>query len=352
MIAHIDLETIDPDLIARFRKVADRFWADEYREMPLGLAVSGGPDSLAMLLLAHAALSTGIGDAFPGDLRVISIDHGLRPEAAGEVELVRSVCAALDIPFTAKTVKLASGNLQARAREARYGAIRQWAKAEGIGIVATAHHADDQAETLLMRLARGSGLSGLAGVREWTTLEDSDVMILRPLLTFRKAELEEVVAAGGIAPARDPSNQNAAFDRVRVREHLADHDWLDALNLATSAQHLSEGWRALEWYAQIDWEEMVMREDAPAENGAGAPQYRYFCNVPRAIQVETVTRIVAELGGRVTRSEAGVAADRLWRGENASLGGVLARPSVEKVAKVGVEMRVWRFTPEPPRRLH
>ena len=278
----------------------------------------------------------------------MSIDHGLRPEAASEIVLVESVCAALDVPFTAAQVTVSPGNLQAKAREARYAALGQWAAQEGIGAIATAHHIDDQAETLLMRLARGSGLAGLAGVREWTHLPGSETPLIRPLLRFRKAELEDVVAAAGIAPARDPSNDNPAFDRVRVRQHLAEHEWLDAEGLAASAQHLAEGWRALEWYAELDWEEMVAREETPE----GALQYRYYCNVPRAVQIETVRRIVSELGGMVSRSEAGTAADRLWRGENASLGGVLARADIEKVAKIGVEMRVWRFSPEPARRVH
>lgn len=285
----------------------------------------------------------------PGGVAVMSVDHGLRPEAGAEVALVEGVCGALDIPFTAAKVRLGRGNLQAKAREARYAALGQWAVQDGLGAVATAHHLDDAAETLLMRLARGSGLAGLAGVREWThVLGFEGVPLIRPLLGFRKEELEQVVADAGLAPVRDPSNENPAFDRVRVRQHLAEHDWLDAQGLANSAQHLAEAWRALEWYAQLDWEEMVARENT----AEGAPQYRYYCNVPRAVQVETVQRIVGELGGRVSRSEAGTAADRLWRGENASLGGVLARAEVELVAKVGVEMRVWRFTPEPPRSTH
>lgn len=336
----VDLEAVDPELTARFAADVARLWPEEDRTGPLGLAVSGGPDSLALLLLGAAAL--------PGEIAVMSIDHGLRPEAAGEVALVEGVCRALDVPFTGARVSVGSGNLQAKAREARYPALEHWAAQERLGAIATAHHIDDQAETLLMRLARGSGLSGLAGVREWTHLANGETPLIRPLLRFRKAELEAVVAAAGVIPVRDPSNDNPAFDRVRVREHLAEHDWLDAAALAASAQHLAEGWRALEWYAQLDWEEMVGREETPE----GAPQYRYFCNVPRAIQIETVRRIVGELGGRVSRSEAGTAADRLWRGENASLGGVLARCDIEKVAKVGVEMRVWRFSPEPPRRTH
>ena len=319
----------------------------EEREGPLGLAVSGGPDSLAMLLLAACAISD------PELIAVASVDHGLRAEAAGEVALVEALCAQLGVAFTPLTVELGPGNVQARAREARYAALREWAEAGGIPAIATAHHADDQAETLLMRLARGSGLAGLAGVRDASLLPDSGVELLRPLLGFRKAELEAVLASAGVTPARDPSNANPAFDRVRVREHLADHDWLDAQALAASAGHLGEALRALEWYAELDWEEMVALEEGGEDGDApGGPVYRYYANVPRVIQIETVSRIVEALGGRVTRAEAGRAADRLWAGENASLGGVLAVPSTEPMEGTPLHWRVWRFRPEPQRRVH
>ncbi|WP_367159809.1 tRNA lysidine(34) synthetase TilS [Erythrobacter sp.] len=303
------------------------------------MAVSGGPDSLALLLLAHAAL--------PGRIAVASVDHGLRAEAAGEVAMVEALCAERGIPFTALAVEVPRGNLQSRAREARYEALARWVREQGCGALATAHHADDQAETLLMRLARGSGLAGLAGVRAHGHVPGSEILLVRPLLSWRKRDLETVVAAAGIEPARDPSNEDEAFDRVRVRRHLAQHDWLDPQALAESAGHLAEAWRAIEWYAQLDFEEMVHREDVP-----DGPAYRYYANVPRAIQVETVRRIVAELGGQVSRAEAGRAADRLWRFENASLGGVLAVPGSERLEKIGLEVRVWRFRPEPPRRVH
>ena len=136
---------------------------------------------------------------------------------------------------------------------------------------------------------------------------------------------------------------------MRVREHLAQNPWLDAQALSESAGHLGEALRALEWYALLDWEEMVALEEEDAANG---PVYRYYANVPRVIQIETVSRIVEALGGRVTRAEAGRAADRLWAGENASLGGVLATPEIEKITQFGTEMRVWRFRPEPPRSTH
>lgn len=324
-------------LSARFAAELAAVWPEGERGGPLGLAVSGGPDSLALLLLAHAAL--------PGQIAVASIDHGLRPEAAGEVALVERVAGERGIPFTPLTVTLAPGNIQARARQARYAALAGWAQDAGLGAVATAHHADDQAETLLMRLNRGSGLAGLAGVRAASRIEGSEVALLRPLLGWRKAELAEVVAAAGITPAADPANTNPDFDRARLRARLAEADWLDPVQIAASAAHLAEGWQALDWYAELDWHEMVMRDDA-APGGLG---FTYGANVPRVIAIETILRIIAALGGHATRAEAGRAWDRLWQGKNASIGGVLAQARVERVEKVGVTMRVWRFRPEPPR---
>jgi len=324
-------------LSARFAADLAALWPVDERSGPLGLAVSGGPDSLALLLLAHAAL--------PGKIAVASVDHGLRPEAAGEVALVERIALERGIPFTRLTVTLAPGNVSARAREARYAALAGWAAAEGLGAVATAHHADDQAETLLMRLNRGSGLAGLAGVRARTVIEDSAVTLLRPLLGWRKAELAEVVVASGITAAQDPTNTNPDFDRARLRAHLAEADWLDPVQIAASATHIAEGLQALDWYAELDWHEMVMR-DAEAPGGLG---FTYCANVPRVIAIETIRRIIGALGGHVSRSEAARAWDRLWAGKNASLGGVLAVPWVEKVENVGVTMRVWRFRPEPAR---
>lgn len=322
----------------RFAADLAALWPEDEREgRGLGLAVSGGPDSLALLLLAHAAL--------PGRIAVASIDHGLRPEAAGEVALVEAVARARGIPFTALSVTLAPGNVPARAREARYAALADWAANMGLGALATAHHADDQAETLVMRLNRGSGLAGLAGVRARTVIEGSEMTLLRPLLGWRKAELAQVVAAAGITPAEDPSNTNPDFDRARIRTALAGADWLDPVQIAASAGHLAESWQALGWYAELDWHEMVIR-DPEAPGGLG---FAYCANVPRVIGLETIVRIIAELGGHVSRAEAARAWDRLWAGENASLGGVLAVPGVERVEKVGVAMRVWRFRPEPAR---
>lgn len=322
---------------ARFATRLAALWPEEDRTGPLGLAVSGGPDSLALMLLAHAAL--------PGRIAVASIDHGLRSEAAGEVALVERLAGERGIPFTAITLTPQPGNLQAQARAGRYAALAEWAGRAGLGAVATAHHADDQAETLLMRLNRGSGLAGLAGVRAASRIEGTEVVLLRPLLGWRKAELEALVAAAGIVAVQDPSNANPDFERAAIRARLAEADWLDPAQLAASAAHIAEGWQALQWYAECEWDEMVVRyEDAPGGLG-----YAYCANGPRVVAIETIIRIIAALGGQATRAEAARAWDRLWKGENASLGGMLAVPGVEKVEKIGVPMRVWRFRPEPPR---
>ncbi len=335
----MQLSAVGAGLIARFAVDLAAVWPAAERGGPLGLAVSGGPDSVALLLLAHAALPRG-------EIAVCSIDHGLRPEAAGEVALVERIARERGIPFTPITVALAPGNLQARAREARYAALARWAKGADLGAVATAHHADDQAETLLMRLNRGSGLAGLAGVRAVSRIDNGELTLLRPLLGWRKAELAGVVAAAGITPASDPANTNPDFDRARLRAQLAQAgDWIDPVQLATSAAHLAESWQALDWYAQLDWHEMVIRDDA-APGGLG---YTYSANVPRVIAIETILRIIGQLGGHATRAEAGRAWDRLWQGKNASVGGVLAQAGTERVEKVGVMMRVWRFRPEPAR---
>lgn len=334
----MQLSAVDAGLSARFTADLEALWPAGERGGPLGLAVSGGPDSVALLLLAHEAL--------PGQIAVCSINHGLRPEAAGEVALVERIAGERGISFTPLNVMVAPGNVQAQAREARYTALAGWARDAQLGAVATAHHADDQAETLLMRLNRGSGLAGLAGVRAVSRIADSEVTLLRPLLGWRKAELASVVAAAGITPASDPANTNPDFDRARLRARLAEAgDWIDPVQLATSAAHLAESWQALNWYADLDWHEMVIRDDT-APGGLG---YTYCANVPRVVAIETIMRIIAQLGGHATRAEAGRAWDRLWQGRNASIGGVLAQAGTERVEKVGVMMRVWRFCPEPAR---
>ncbi len=226
----------DSTILARFVADLDALVPHDTR---LGVAVSGGPDSLALLLLAAAAR--------PGLVEAATVDHGLRREAPKEAQFVASVCTRLAIPHHILRARVSPGaSLQAQARAARYRVLGAWAIECDLGAIASGHHADDQAETLLMRLARGAGLSGLAATRRRRALEPG-VMLVRPLLDWRRAELRAIVAAAGLTPVDDPTNRDPRHDRTRFRGLLADADWADAERLASSARWLADADEAIEW---------------------------------------------------------------------------------------------------------
>jgi len=234
--------TIEPTLIDRFRADLDALSAPGER---IGIAVSGGPDSLALLLLAAAA-RTGLVEA-------ATVDHGLRAESRAEAEMVARICAELRVPHEILAVEWSeppSSAIQERAREARYRLLAGWLVERKLKALATAHHADDQAETILMRLNRGSGLRGLAGMRATSVVPGSRLPLLRPLLSWQRAELEQLCAAAGLEPAVDPSNSDDQFERVRIRKALADAAWLSPEALARSAAHLASADDALGWVAE------------------------------------------------------------------------------------------------------
>jgi tRNA(Ile)-lysidine synthase len=319
-------DAVTPEEAARFRAACTQLWpAGDVPGTKLGLAVSGGPDSLALLLLASAAR--------PGAIEAASVDHGLRTESAGEAAMVADVCERLDVPHRTLAVTVAAGNVQDQARQARYTAFGEWARERGIHALATAHHADDQAETLLMRLNRSSGVAGLAGIRAIGHWPQTGLMLLRPLLAWRKGELAAIVSRAGLAAAQDPSNQDPRFDRARIRSALAAADWLDPAALARAAGHLADAEEALSWAALREWDENVV------ETGEG---YRWLpAALPRAIRVRIVEMAVGTLGGEDVRGGAAARlADELSAGGKATLGGTV----------IEVKKGVWTFRPEPPRR--
>jgi tRNA(Ile)-lysidine synthase len=174
------------------------------------VAVSGGPDSMALLhVMALLRSKLGIG------LFAHGVDHGLRAEAAAELDVAAAMASELDVPFTRSRLKVEpGGNLQARARGARWEALRGAASRSGATAIATGHHADDRAETLLMRLLRGTGMRGLA------VLPPRDGDRIRPLLRARRQDVLAHVARHGIPHADDPSNRDPRFLRSRVRHEL------------------------------------------------------------------------------------------------------------------------------------
>ena len=290
------------------------------------MAVSGGSDSLALLLLAH--------EAFPGRVEVAVVDHGLRRESALEAEAVAAICAQRDIAHAIlRPAVAAAGNLQANARAARYAALGEWAAERGLAAIVTAHHADDQAETLLMRLSRGAGLRGLAGMRGIARVPGhAGLPLLRPLLGWRKTELEAVVAEAGLSPACDPSNADHRFERVRVRAALASTAWLDPVTLSASAAHLGEADAALDWATLREWNECVTADGAALV---------YRAQAPRAVRLRVIERVLAALGREGTPRGAEIARldDALNAHRIATLGGVRAEAGADG----------WRFAPAPPR---
>lgn len=308
-----------------FRRALAELWPDNGL---IGLAVSGGADSLAMLLLAHAVI--------PGRFEVATVDHGLRPASADECAFVARVCAERGIPCAILPITMpAEGNIMAGARGARYAALAEWAKQRGIAAIATAHHVDDQAETLLMRLSHASGVAGLAGIRRRSLVPGSDLALLRPLLTMRRADCEAVVTHAGIEAVQDPSNDNPAYSRVRMRQALRGLDGIDAVGLAASAAHLADAEDVLAWAADREWGERVT---------GSAGSLRYRPGAPRAVVMRVIDRAVSEIVGSARGSARGLGVarvlDRLQRGENANIAGVIIR----------IDGDEWVFAPEPARK--
>ncbi|GHE92833.1 tRNA(Ile)-lysidine synthase [Aliiroseovarius zhejiangensis] len=211
----------------------------------LGVAVSGGGDSMALLLLARDWCA-----AQRAELHAATVDHGLRAGAADEARFVRESCASLTVPHTVlRWSDRPAGNLQDAARRARYDLLADWARGVGLDAVLLGHTADDQAETFVMRLARGSGVDGLAAMREdW---HDRGMRWLRPVLRVDRASLRDVLKTRGQDWVEDPSNEDRAFDRVRVRDAMPDlaQIGLDRDRLTGTARRMTLARDALSWLA-------------------------------------------------------------------------------------------------------
>jgi tRNA(Ile)-lysidine synthase len=240
----------EASLLDRFRADIDALIEAGVR---FGVAVSGGPDSLGLLLLAAAVR--------PGELEAATVDHGLREESHAEAEAVARICERLGVPHSVLAIEWdlpPTTAIQELARQVRYGALAGWMRDRNLPALMTAHQLDDQAETLLMRLNRGSGARGLAGMRRSSTVPgDPELKLLRPLLGWRRSELEEICHEAGLTPAIDPSNADERHERVRIRRVLADNDWIDAKALARSADNLASSDEALAWAADREWAEFV-----------------------------------------------------------------------------------------------
>jgi len=233
-------------------------------ENALAVAVSGGPDSMALcwLLCQWSKKNNG------PEIHALTIDHGLRDEAAAEARLVgkrlKNWPRLHHEILTLSNLK-GKNRVMERAREGRYELMAEYCRRAGISKLFTAHHLDDQAETFLFRLAKGSGPDGLAGMRD-TYEYDEKLSIVRPLLGVSKAALIATCKRNGISFVKDPTNGNPAFARNRLRQaaKVLEREGLSAKRLAVTAARIRRACDALDDYAETVFHQAV-RLDTPAK---------------------------------------------------------------------------------------
>ena len=306
----------------------------------LGIAVSGGSDSLALLLLAASA--------YPGMVRAVTIDHKLRAEAAEEAERVAAICEAIEVRHDIVTLAATppqSGNISQWAREERYAALADWAgygAARTCQWVAVAHQQDDVAEGFLMRARRGAGVAGMAMMQAERALSErrGSARLIRPLLGWRRSELAAIVAARGIDPVIDPSNSDPRYDRARIRALIAQSDDLPADRLALAARNLRDAEAALDWAAEDAWRNRsaIERHEAVSLDMSELPH-----EIRRRLAFRAIEYLRREAG--LADKWKGTGLDRLVtaleEGQAGTLAGVAARPG-----------RRWVFRVAPPRQSH
>jgi tRNA(Ile)-lysidine synthase len=310
------------------------------RAKSLLIAVSGGPDSTALLLMA----AEWAGRRGKTRVEAATVDHGLRPESAEEAKAVAAFSHRLGIEHRTLQWKGAkpATRVQERAREARYRLLVDHAKAIGADALVTAHHADDQAETVLFRLLRGSGVAGLRGM-DATTVRNG-IVIARPLIGLKKSDLVAFAQARGAPFVDDPSNADPRFARTRLRALLTrlGEEGLDAEALDRLARRARETEEALA--------HLTAQVEARLEP-EGAVDARALYAAPIAIVQRILARRIAAAGGR-DPSRIGLEkiealtfslreALRERRAHAANVGGALVRLTAKGRLS---------FAPEPPRK--
>ena len=257
----------------------------------IAVAFSGGPDSTVLLHLAIDWMKTA-----GGAVVALVVDHGLRAESAAEavVAAQRARRAGAEVVVLTRQGEPPHASIQAAARAERYRLLVGWCATEGILHLMLAHHREDQAETLLLRLARGSGVDGLAAmapVSEWP-----DLRLLRPLLDVPKDRILATLTARGLAAIGDPSNRNERFDRVRVRNILpllADVG-LGPERLAWTAIRMGHARAALE----RETARVLARAVAVFPEGYARLDVDVLNRQPDEIGLRVLSRLVSMIGGR------------------------------------------------------
>lgn len=265
-------------------------FADLAKLKGLALAVSGGPDSTALMWLVAQWCKRL--RAAP-KLVAVTIDHRLRKESAAEARAVKKLAATLGVPHVTLRWSAAkpSRGLPAAAREARYAMLAKAARKAGTNCILTAHTRDDQAETFMMRLSRGSGLAGLASMPRY--LSRGELTVVRPLLNVPKARLVATLQKAGIPFADDPTNRDTAFTRPRWRQLMPQlaREGLDARGIERLVARLARANAALEAVADRAEQALVRRDGARM-----LIEVKDFVTLPQEIRLRILHRVVDRVG--------------------------------------------------------
>ena len=281
---------------------AKRLFAAWKASPAIVLAVSGGPDSIALMWLAARWRSTL---ARGPRLIAVTVDHGLRAEAASEARDVKRLARTLDL--THRTMRWTGDKpktgLPAAARTARYRLLAQAARASGATHILTAHTRDDQAETLLMRLLRGSGISGLAAMARES--ERDGVLLARPFLHVSKSQLVATLKKAKIGFADDPTNRDTSFTRPRLRAIMPvlAAEGGDTRNLARLASRLARANQAVEVLVDGAERYLALRDREATRAGFDASTFdastfdaKAFAAMPEEIRLRLLKRAIDRFG--------------------------------------------------------
>nr|WP_171100407.1 tRNA lysidine(34) synthetase TilS [Ruegeria sp. HKCCD7255] len=292
----------------------------------LGVAASGGSDSTALMhLLADITQQEGIA------LYAATVDHGLRSESAAEASSVAAQASALGIPHHILKWEGwdGTGNLQDQARRARYQLLTRWARDHDLPAIALGHTADDQAETVLMRLGRAAGVSGLSAMA--AIRREDCIDLLRPLLSVTRSELRAYLAEAGVAWIDDPSNQDDRFDRIKTRNAMAQLEQigLTAQALSRVADNMAQAREALALYAQE-----AARRVTKVSDGDICIDVAGFVLLPIEIRRRILTAAILWIAGGAYAPRHS-AVDQAMRAvverQNMTIGGCMLVPAKEKL---------------------
>ncbi len=257
----------------------------KYKSTPVALAVSGGVDSVSLL---HWYAAAGLPAV------VLHVNHKLRPESEVEAKYVKATAEKLGLPchIFEWTGDKPHAGLEAAARSARYGMMLDWCKKNNVGILMTAHQADDQIETFLMNLGRGSGVYGLAGIRPES--EHDGIIIARPLLNVFRSELQEWCDSNNIKYFKDQMNDDENYTRVKIRKNrhlLRDRLGISDMRILLATENMSRARDALE--SIINYQLSNVRfDDGRAFFSAGM-----FFALPDELQLKFLGELIKRVAG-------------------------------------------------------